>query len=47
MIFDDDNNEIFFFVEVIFRIDMKILSKTLQTKNASTNVENTSSLLTK
>jgi hypothetical protein len=51
MIFDDDENEdeseIFFFAEALFRIDMKALSRALRAKDASEDVENTSSSSTK
>jgi hypothetical protein len=50
MIFDDDESEIFFFTEALFRIDMRALralSRALRTKSASEDVENTSSSSTK
>jgi hypothetical protein len=55
MIFDDDEDEdeseIFFFGEALFRIDMRALrralSRALRAKNASEDVENTSSSSTK
>jgi hypothetical protein len=43
MIFDDDEDEIFFFVEVFFRIDMRAL----RMRDASEDVENTSFSSTK
>jgi hypothetical protein len=43
MIFDDDEDEIFFFAEALFRIDMKAL----RMRNASEDVENTSSSSTR
>jgi hypothetical protein len=45
MIFDDD--EVFFFAEALFRIDMRTLNRALRTKNASEDVENTSFSSTK
>jgi hypothetical protein len=47
MIFDDDEDEIFFFAEAFFRIDMRNLNRALRTKNASEDVENTSSSSTR
>jgi hypothetical protein len=47
MIFDDEKDEIFFFAEALFRIDMRDLSRALRTKDASEDVENTSSSSTK
>jgi hypothetical protein len=47
MIFDDEKDEIFFFAEALFRIDMKDLSRALRTKDASKDVENTSFSSTK
>jgi hypothetical protein len=43
MIFDDDEDEVFFFAEALFRIDIKAL----RVKNASKDVENTSSSSTR
>jgi hypothetical protein len=43
MIFDDDEDEIFFFAEALFRIDMRAL----RARDASEDVENTSSSSTK
>jgi hypothetical protein len=47
MIFDDDEDEIFFFAEALFRIDMRTLNRALRARRTSEDVENTSSSSTK